>query len=80
MKAEILLTLSRLNCNGCVRNVTQALQALPDVEIQQTDTSTRTIQIRYPADQVSLETIKATLAEAHYPVVASCPVQNTSQV
>jgi len=41
MKTEITIKLSRLNCNGCVRNVTKALQTLPEVEIVQIDIPTR---------------------------------------
>jgi copper chaperone CopZ len=69
MKTEMAVTLSRLNCNGCVRNVTRALQALPEVEVTQTDIPTKTVRLRYPEKQISLEQIKTILSEAGYPVV-----------
>lgn len=69
MKTETIVTLSRLNCNGCVRNVTKALQTLPEVEIVQTDTSTKAVHLRYPESQVSLEQIRTVLHEAGYPAV-----------
>jgi copper chaperone CopZ len=74
MKTEITVTLSRLNCNGCVRNVTKALQTLPEVEITQTDIPTKTVRLHYPEKQTSLEQIKTVLFEAGYPVVAEEPV------
>ncbi|TMC22891.1 MAG: heavy-metal-associated domain-containing protein [Chloroflexi bacterium] len=74
MQTEITVTLSRLNCNGCVRNVTKALQTLPELEIIQTDIATKTVHLRYAEDQVSLEQIKKVLLEANYPVVAQQPV------
>ena len=74
MKTEITVTLSRLNCNGCVRNVTKALQTLPELEIVQTDIPTKTVHLRYPEQQVSLEQIKTVLLEAKYPVVEAKPV------
>jgi len=70
MKTEITITLSRMNCNGCVRNVTRAIQTLPEVEVVQTDIPTKTVRLRYFEDQVSLEQIKTVLLEAKYPVVA----------
>lgn len=69
MTIETIITLSRLNCSGCVRNVTKALQALSGVEIMKTDIPTKEVHLRYFDDQVTLEQIKAVLAEARYPVV-----------
>jgi copper chaperone CopZ len=69
LKTETTVTLSRLNCNGCVRNVTKALQTLPELEIVRTDISTKAVHLRYPEKQISLEQIRAVLLEAGYPVV-----------
>lgn len=66
---ETIITLSRLNCGGCVRNVTNALQTLAGVEIVQTDIPSRTVHLRYFDDQITLEQIKSVLAEAHYLVI-----------
>ena len=74
MKTEITVTLSRLSCSGCVRNVTNALETLPEVEVAQTDIPTKTVRVRYPEKQISLEQIKTVLLEAGYPVVAEQPV------
>jgi copper chaperone CopZ len=75
MLEETVITLSRLNCSGCVGNVTNALQALPSVEVLRSDIATKMVQIRYSSDQVSLDTIKTALSEANYPVVAFGPVE-----
>ena len=69
MKTETTVTLTRLNCNGCVSNVTKALQTLPELEVIQTDISTKAVRLRYPENQVSLEQIKTVLLEAGYPAV-----------
>lgn len=79
MKIEMAVTLSRLNCNGCVRKVTNALQTLPEVEIVQTDIPTKTVHLRYPENPPSLEQIKTVLLEAGYPVVAEQPVSQDQQ-
>lgn len=73
MKTEVTVTLSRLNCNGCVSNVTKALQTLPEIEIAGTDIPTKTVRLYYPENQVSLEQIRKVLLEAGYPVVAEKP-------
>lgn len=70
MKTEVTVTLSRLNCNGCVRNVNKALQTLAEVEVVQTDIPTKTVRLRHSEKQISLEQIKTVLLEAGYPVVA----------
>jgi copper chaperone CopZ len=57
-----------------VRNVTKALQTIPEVEVVQTDIPTKTVQLRYPEKQVSLEQIRAVLLEAGYPAVQDQPV------
>ena len=78
--SETIITLSRMNCGGCVRNVTNALQALPGVEVIQTDIPTKTVHLRYPTNQLSLEQIKTALAEAHYPVVSEQPVSENQPI
>jgi len=79
MKTEVTLTLTRMNCNGCVRNVTNALQTLPELEVVQTDIPTKTVHVRYSEEQVSLEQIKAVLLKAKYPVAAEQPVSEQRQ-
>ena len=79
MMTETIIVLSRMNCSGCVGNVTKALQTLPGVEVLQTDIPTKTVHLRYPSDQVSLEQIKVALAEAKYPMVAEQPMSEDRQ-
>jgi Cu+-exporting ATPase len=79
MKTEMSVTLSRLNCNGCVRNVTKALQTLPEVELVHTDIPTKTVHLRYPEQRITLPQIKTVLLEAGYPVEASHPVPQDQQ-
>ncbi len=79
MMTETNIILSRMNCSGCVHNVTKALQALPSVEILQTEIPTKTVHLRYLADQISLEQMKMVLADAGYPAVAQQAV-NEEQI
>ncbi len=74
MIEETRITLSRLGCSGCVKNVTKALQTLPGTEVISSDIPAKTVHLRYDSDQTSLETIKITLATAKYPAVKEEPV------
>lgn len=68
MIEEATIVVPRVKCNGCVKNVHKALQTLPGVEVTQTDLPNKTFHLRYASEQISLATIKDTLAIAKYPV------------
>ena len=72
--AEVIISIPRINCNGCVKNVTRALEALPGVVIVGTELARKTIHLRYEPEETPLETIKSALADAKYPVVDEQPV------
>ncbi len=74
MIEETRITLSRLGCSGCVKNVTKALQTLPGTEVISTDIPAKTVHLRYESDQTTLETIKVTLTAAKYPSVKEEPI------
>jgi copper chaperone CopZ len=69
MEQEASLMLQRLNCNGCVKKVTTALQGLPGVVVVSADIASKVVHVRYEPQQSSVEQMKTALAEAHYPVV-----------
>ncbi len=72
MTEDMILSIPRINCGGCVKNVCNALQTLPGVEIIETDVSTKTVHLRYISQQTTWEMIKKTLADAKYPAVQLC--------
>lgn len=65
-----MLTMSRMSCSGCVKNITRALQTLPTTEVITTDLPAKTVHLRYDAEQVTMDTIKTTLSTAKYPVAS----------
>ena len=79
MIQETMLTMSRMSCSGCVKNITRALQTLPATEVVTTDLPTKTVHLRYDAEQVTMDTIKATLSTAKYPVASDHPVEHVSE-
>ena len=68
MLEEIVISIPRMNCNGCLKKVTNILQSLPGVAMIASDLAAKTIQLRYRSEQISMKQIQAALEEAHYPI------------
>lgn len=68
MIQETMLTMSRMSCSGCVKNITRALQTLPATEVIATDLPTKTVRLRYDTEQVTMDTIQTALSTAKYSV------------
>jgi copper chaperone len=65
---ETVLSVPDVSCEHCVKTIDGALGALAGVESVATDIPTKTVALRYDSDQVSMETIEATLDDAGYTV------------
>ncbi len=74
-----MLTMSRMNCSGCAKNITRALQTLPTTEVIATDLPAKTVHVRYDTGQVTMDTIKATLSIAKYPVASDQLVEHVGE-
>ena len=68
MIEERLVSIPRMNCSGCLKNVTNTLQALPSLAIIATDLPAKTLHLHYDPEQLSLEQIKTALEQAEYPI------------
>ena len=68
MVEERLISIPRMNCNGCLKKVTMTLQALPSLAILATDLPAKTLHLHYDPEQLSMEQIKAALEQAEYPI------------
>jgi copper chaperone len=68
MVKETLVLIPRMNCNGCLRNVTTILQTLPSLAIIATDLPAKTLHLHYDPEQLSMEQIKRALQQADYPI------------
>ncbi len=79
MIQETMLTMSRMSCSGCVKNITRALQTLPTTEVIATDLPTKTVHVRYDIEQVTMDTIKTTLATVKYPVASEQDIDYASE-
>jgi len=78
MIQESILTMARMSCSGCAKNITRTLQSFPHVEIVATDLPTKTVHLRFDAEQVTMDTIKTALATAKYPVASEEIIEHTN--
>lgn len=65
---NITLSVPDVSCEHCVRAIDTSLRALPGVEAVTTDLLTKTVHVRYHANQVALQQIEVALDEAGYTV------------
>lgn len=63
MKA-LTMKITGMSCDHCVRAVRQALEALPQVDIQSVEIGRASV--RYDSDSTGVERILAAIAEAGY--------------
>jgi copper chaperone CopZ len=64
----VMLHIPSLRCGGCLKRVTEALQALPGLEILTAALSTRSVTLRYARQQLEPERIiEAVRACGHVP-------------
>jgi copper chaperone CopZ len=67
--ARLELTIKGMSCNHCVRGVTQALSAVPGVEVEQVAVGSATIA--YDPAAVTLEQLNTALAQQGYEVTGN---------
>jgi copper chaperone len=65
---ETVLSVPDISCEHCVHAIDGALSVLPGVETVSTDIPTKTVQLRYDPQQVSMEKVEAVLDEIGYTV------------
>jgi copper chaperone len=65
---ETQLAVPDISCEHCVHAINGALSVLPGVESVNTDIPTKTVQLRYDANQVSMEKVEAVLDDIGYTV------------
>ncbi len=74
MVEERLISIPRMNCNGCLKKVTTTLQALPSLAILATDLPAKTLHLHYDPEQLSFQQIRTALEQAEYPIEQEGPV------
>ena len=65
---ETTLSVPDISCEHCVKTINGALGVLPGVEAVNTDIPSKTVHLRYDAQQVTLSKIEEVLDDVGYTV------------
>ncbi len=65
---ETTLSVPDVSCEHCVKTINGALGAVTGIEQVSTDIPTKTVHLKYDAQQVSMEKIEEILDDAGYTV------------
>jgi copper chaperone len=65
---EKVLNVPDISCEHCVKTINAALSTLEGMQSVQVDIPTRTVQVRYDPQRVTMDQIAATLDEAGYTI------------
>jgi copper chaperone len=65
---EAQLAVPDISCEHCVHAINGALEKLPGVETVSTDIPTKTVQLRYDPQLVSIEQVETVLDDIGYTV------------
>ncbi len=66
MSSEITLKIPAIHCDGCVKTVTQTLEALPSVKVTEVDTATKLAHLQFEESAVNLGQIREALDEVGF--------------
>ena len=66
MSTEITLRIPALHCGSCAKTVTRILDALPSVEVTQTDPEAKLVDVTFDESAISLEQVREALDEVGF--------------
>lgn len=78
MTEDIIITMTRMNCNSCVRNIINAISILAGIEVISVDLPSKTIYLRLSPSLTSYELLQKTLAQANYPIAQYITLPHTT--
>ncbi len=66
MTQEVTLTIPALHCGSCAKTVTRVLEALPGVEVTQTNAEAKRVDVKFDESAISLEQVREALDEVGF--------------
>ncbi len=66
MATETTLKIPAIHCGGCVKTVTQTLEALPSVKVTEADSESKLVNLQFEESAVSLDRIREALDEVGF--------------
>ncbi len=65
-EATATLKIPAIHCDGCVKTVTQTLEALPSVKVTEVDPETKLARVQFDVSAVGLDRIREALDEVGF--------------
>ncbi len=66
MATETTLKIPAIHCGGCVKTVTQTLEALPSVKVTEADSESKLVHLQFEESAVNLDRIRGALDEVGF--------------
>ncbi len=66
MNKEATLTIPALHCGSCAKTVTRVLEALPSVEVTQTNAEAKCVDVKFDESAISLDQVREALDEVGF--------------
>ena len=66
MNKEATFTIPALHCGSCAKTVTRVLEALPSVEVTQTDPEAKRVDVKFDESAISLDQVREALDEVGF--------------
>ena len=66
MNKETTLIIPALHCDSCTKTVTRVLEALPSVEVTQTDAEAKRVDVKFDESAISLDQVREALDEVGF--------------
>ena len=66
MATETTLKIPAIHCGGCVKTVTQTLEALPSVMVTEADSESKLVHLQFEESAVNLDRIREALDEVGF--------------
>ena len=66
MNKEATLKIPALHCGSCAKTVTRVLEALPSVEVTETDSEAKLVNVKFDESAISLDQVREALDEVGF--------------
>ncbi len=66
MATETTLKIPAIHCGGCVKTVTQTLEARPSVKVTEADSESKLVHLQFEESAVNLDRIREALDEVGF--------------
>ncbi len=66
MAKTATLKIPALHCGGCAKTVTRTVEALPSVEVTESDPETKLVRVQFDESAISLDQIREALDQVGF--------------